>query len=85
MLLTIVVFNFILLVILIHCYRAVIPQPVVDTIFIIIIITGEISLRANSEIRTSETFLFVYVFFDDMSGTRNTKISRPSPGHERGT
>ena len=58
------VFNFILLVILILCFRAVIPQFVVDTFFfiiIIIIITHEVSLWAKLGNRMSYTFLFNYV------------------------
>ena len=39
-----VVFNFILLNILIHCFCAIIPEPVVNILFFTIIITREISL-----------------------------------------
>ena len=69
-----VVFNFILLVILIRFFCAIIPQPIVDTSFSII--TREISLQANSGNWINYNFLFVYVLlFDDVSRTRNAKIS----------
>ena len=45
-------FNFILLAILIRSFRAINPQPAVDTFFLIII-TREISVRSNSRNRTS--------------------------------
>ena len=79
-------FNFILLDILILCFCAIIPQPVADTFFlIIIIITRGISQRANSGNKTNHKILFTYVLlFADVSGTsRVTKISRISTGHER--
>ena len=34
-----VVFNLILLVILIHCYRAIIPQPFVNTFFLLLLLS----------------------------------------------
>ena len=76
-----VVFNFILLVIQIHCFwyiaghsDALFPirsQPAVYTLFIIIIIiTREISLRVTSGNRTNYKFLLVYVLADNVSGEK---------------
>ena len=78
-----IVYNFILLVILIRYFYSVIPQPIVDTFIIIIIITREISCEPTREIgRNISFYLFTYCSFVEVSGTsRNTKLLSLSSGH----
>ena len=72
MLLKIAVFNFVLLVILIRCFHAIIPQPVVDTFSLLLLLPMKYLYTPTWENRTNYKYLFVYI----LGTSRNIKILR---------